>query len=454
MPLRRIGLSFRGEGLKARTVRGTSLTVIAFGGTNVLRLAGNLILTRLLFPEAFGLMAIVQVFMSGIEMFSDVGIRSSVIRSDRGDAEAFLNTAWTMQILRGFVLWIAACALAWPAAAIYGEPLLAQLLPVVGLNAIIAGFTTTNVHSQNRHMRLGGIVGIDLLSQFLGLCLMVGLAWWLQSVWALVYGALVGNLIKLFLMHRLLPGIRNRLRLEWSSLREIISFGKYIFLSTITAFVINQSDKAILGTFVSFAALGVYNIGFFLGTTPYVLAKMVANRVIFPLYRMRHPLDSDDNRRKIFQMRRLSTLGALSAAAILAFSGPALVRFLYDPRYEAAGAIVSLIAFASVPMITFEGNMRSAMARGDSRSFFLVFLALAVVQVVLLYFGTQQFGIMGAVLSLGLAPLLTYPLRVRVLIRYRSWDAVGELGLMILGLVICGWACFVHRELIFALIEI
>lgn len=453
MPFQRIRSVFKGDGVKARTVRGTSLTLIHFGGANVLRLASNLILTRILFPEAFGLMAIVQVFMSGLEMFSDLGIKDSVIRSERGDDEVFLNTAWTLQILRGFILWLFACALALPVAAIYDAPMLAQLLPVVGLNALIAGFVTTKVFTESRRLRLGGIVTIDLTSQFVGLCVMLIFAWWLQSVWGLVIGGLFGNVFKLFVAHRFLPGVRNRLCLERSGLGEIISFGKYIFLSTITAFAINQSDKAILGAFVSLAALGIYNIGFFLGTAPYVMAKLLANRVVFPLYRMRHPLDSDANRRKIFLMRRVSILGALSFASLLAFSGPLLVQFLYDPRYVQAGAIVSLIAFASVPMITFEGNMRAVMARGDSRSFFFINLWIAMAQVVLLYFGTQAFGIFGAILSLGLAPLLTYPLRVRVLIRYRSWDALGELGLMFLGLLVCGWACFVHRDLVLTLLD-
>jgi len=453
MIFQRIKKIFEGENLKARTVRGTFLTIISFGGANGLRLASNLILTRLLFPEAFGLMAIVQVFMAGLEMFSDLGIKDCVIRSTRGDDEIFLNTAWTMQILRGCVLWLMAWALASPAAAIYNEPMLAQLLPAVGLNVFLAGFMTTNLFTEIRRLRLGRIVSIDLTSQFVGLCAIIAFAWWLQSVWALVIGAIFGSIFKLFLAHWTLPGIRNRLCLERSSVREIFSFGKFIFLSTITAFVINQSDKAILGGFISLAALGIYNIGFFLGTAPYVLARAVANSVVFPLYRMRHPLESDENRRKIFQMRRLSILGALSAAALLAFSGPWLVASLYDPRYAQAGAVVTLIAFASVPMITFEGNLRAIMARGDTRSFFIVQFWMALVQVVLVYFGTQQFGIFGAILSLGLAPLATYPLRVRVLIRYGSWDALGELGLMALGFIVCGWASFVHRDLILALLD-
>lgn len=448
MPIKRITSLFRGDGLKKRTARGTSLTLINFAGANGFRLVSNLILTRLLFPEAFGLMAVVQIFTSALAMFSDIGIKDSVIRSDRADDPNFLNTAWTAQIIRGVLLWLAACALALPVAALYSEPLLGQILPVTGLNAIIAGFMTTNFLLENRRLRLGRIVTIDLVAQLVGLCMMVFLAWWWESVWALVFGALFGSVFRVIFADWYLPGQRNRFCLERESVHEIVSFGKFIFFSTITTFAINQSDKAILSGFITFAALGIYNIGFFLGSAPYILSRMIANSVVFPLYRMSHPMDSEHNRKNVFRMRRITILGALLMAALLGFSGPALVNFLYDPRYEQAGAIVTLIAFAIVPMVVLEGNMRSAMAKGDSRAFFFINFCTAMTQVVVMYFATQRFGLIGAILTLGLAPLLTYPIRIRVLIKYRSWDAIGEIGLMLFGFALCGWACWIHMDLI------
>ena len=69
-------------------------------------LASNLILTRLLFPEAFGLMALGSVVLVGLQMFSDAGIGPSIAQSPRGDDPEFLDTAWTAQVLRGVILWL------------------------------------------------------------------------------------------------------------------------------------------------------------------------------------------------------------------------------------------------------------------------------------------------------------------------------------------------------------
>ncbi|HBB84471.1 MAG TPA: polysaccharide biosynthesis protein, partial [Sulfitobacter sp.] len=93
----------------ARALRSTSWIVLSYGGAQAIRLASNLILTRLLFPEAFGLMALIQVVIVGLTLFSDVGIGPSIAQSKRGDDRDFLNTAWTIQAIRGGCLWLAAC---------------------------------------------------------------------------------------------------------------------------------------------------------------------------------------------------------------------------------------------------------------------------------------------------------------------------------------------------------
>ena len=73
----------RGESLGARILRGSAFTLLAFGGERGLRFASNIILTRILFPEAFGMMVLVQAIIYGLEMFSDTGVNASIIQSKR-----------------------------------------------------------------------------------------------------------------------------------------------------------------------------------------------------------------------------------------------------------------------------------------------------------------------------------------------------------------------------------
>src|ERR1700677_1936056 len=87
--------------LESTAIRATFWTVMEYGCSMALRVVNSLVLTRLLMPESFGLMALVMTLIVGISMMSDIGLGPSVIRSQRGDDPVLLNTVWTLQVLRG-----------------------------------------------------------------------------------------------------------------------------------------------------------------------------------------------------------------------------------------------------------------------------------------------------------------------------------------------------------------
>lgn len=433
-----------GGNIRARAMRGSAMTILAFGGGNVLRLLSNLLLTRLLFPEVFGLMAIVQVFLGGLQMFSDIGLKTSIIQNARGDDPDFLNTAWTLQIGRGFVLWLAACAMAWPAARIYDEPMLMQLLPVVGLTALIGGFATTKTASANRHLRLGRQVGIDLAIQAAGIVIMVVLAWALRSVWALVIGTLITAVLRNILMHRMLPGVPNRFHWDTEAAREMVRFGKYIFLATAAGFLINQGDRAILGGFIPLGELGIYNVGMFMGTLPILMGRTLNNSVVQVLYRMKPPAESAANHAGIRRARRLLVLGTLAISAVMSHAGIWLIELLYDPRYHLAGPMIVLFGLSMVPLLVLNGYDGALLSNGDSRRYFQLLATTAVVQTALLFLTIPWLGVTGAILAPGLASLATYPMKNAFTARYKANDMGGDIAFLALGWAVNGLAVWLH----------
>ena len=193
------------KNLKAKAIRGSVWTMVGFGTNQLFRISSNLILSRLLVPEAFGVMSLVSVFLQGLQMCSNVGISPSIVQSKYGDNPAFLKTAWTIQIIRGTALWVASFLIAWPVSQIYDSSLLV-LLPVVGVTAFISGFNSTAIYSLERHIRIGPRVSFDVLSQILSLTIMILWALFVQrSVWALVVGAISGATVKLILSFALFP---------------------------------------------------------------------------------------------------------------------------------------------------------------------------------------------------------------------------------------------------------
>ena len=424
----------RGDSTRARVMRGTLFTLLNFGGSKVLRLASNLILTRLLFPEAFGMMALVAVFTGALEMFSDTGIKSSIIQSKRGHDAAYLNTAWTVQILRGALLWLAALALAGPAARFYEQPMLAELLPVSALTIVILGFLSTKEATANKKILLGRITAINLGCQLLGIVINVALALWLQSVWALVFGGLVASLLRVMLTHVALPGLRNRLAWDNEVFWDLFHFGKYILIGSAAGFMINQGDRAILGKFVSLSDLAVYNIGWMLASFPMAFNRLFGRRVLFPLYAEKPPGESEGNRRNIRRVRFAMTGAMLSVSLTLGLVGDWLIQTLYLPAYHLAGPVLVLVVIAGMPAIILSAYSVLLLGSGNSRNFTILLVATALIQTTLLLVGVQNYGMLGAVFAGGLATILIYPLTLFLVRQYRGWDPLHD---GIFGLIAC-----------------
>ncbi len=337
--------------LKKQAVRGVFWTVMSYGTSQVLRFGSNLLLTRLLYPEFFGLMALVNIFILGLKLFSDVGIGLSVVQNKRGEDPAFINTAWTIQVVRGFGLWLICLLIAYPVSAIYHEPQLMWMLPVVGLSTIVDGFTSTAPFTLERHLELRKLTILEISTQVVQVVVMLTWAYFSPTIWSLVAAGLVSGLVKMVWTHRLIPRYTNRFQWEQRSATEIFSFGRWIFVSTALTFLAEQADRLILGKLLSLELLGIYGIAIMLSDVPRQVALALSNRVVLPVASRLVDLPRWELRAKILKHRWRLLLVLMGAIAILAGFGDMMVDFLYDKRYGAAAWMLPILALGIWPRL-------------------------------------------------------------------------------------------------------
>jgi len=292
---------------------------------------------------------------------------------------------------------------------------------------------------------------IDFTAQIAGIAIAVALAWWWHSVWALVVSGVVSAVLALALYHLLLPEPRNRARIERRALTELVTFGKWIFLSTICGFVLQQSDKIILGKALTFEMLGIYNIGFFLASFPMLLGQMFTWRLLIPIYRELPPGESRANFAKLRRMRFAVTGGLMALTTATAIGGVWLVGLLYDDRYAMAGAVVVVMAAMQIPFIIGMTYDQAAPAAGDTRRYFLLRLAQAVAMVAMLLSGLAWGGLLGAALGYGAAMVVVYPVVVWLARHMRAWDPLHDAVMAALGLAITALAFQINAA---ALVEL
>jgi O-antigen/teichoic acid export membrane protein len=334
--------------LSSRARSGAAWTVLGFGAGQAIRLAANIVLAALLFEEAFALMAIVTAVMQGLAMFSDIGLQPSVVRSQRGDEPEFLNTAWTIQFIRGLLLFIGALALTWPMASFYSandasaEQLL-WLIPIVAFSAILDGLQSSRMLTAARQLQLARITQLELGVQLFNAVVMVGLAWYFRSVYALAVASVMTAALRTALTHIVLPGLRNRWRLERQAVREIVHFGKWIFLSTLLSFLALQIDRLAFARLFPLAEVGVYSIAASLALLVGVLVGSLQSSVVFPWYsRM---LDSGVELQEAFRRTRVPVLVlATYVTTLLIVGARPFFELAYDPRYAAGAIFLPILA--------------------------------------------------------------------------------------------------------------
>jgi O-antigen/teichoic acid export membrane protein len=402
--------------LKKLAIRGTVWTIASYGASQILRFGSNLILTRLLFPKLFGLMALVNVFILGLHLFSDIGVGPSIIQNKRGDDPAFLNTAWTLQVIRGFCLWFFCVLIAWPIAKFYSEPQLLWLIPVVGLSTIISGFSSTTLFTLNRHMAFSQLAIFELGTQLIALIVMIVWAWFSRTIWALVIGGLVSDSVRMVWSHRLIPGYSNRFAWDQKATNDLFSFGRWIFMSTAVTFVGTQADRLILGKLISFELLGVYGIAFALSSIPSQVIGALSSKVILPAVSKLAHLPRETLRAKILQNRRLLLVASALILTVLVCFGDLLIFTLYDKRYTQAAWMLPLLALGIWPNLLSETLRQCLVAVGQPSYQAYGQLFKAIYMCIGLPLGFSLTGIVGAVIVVALNDLPVY-----VVIAYGLW---------------------------------
>jgi O-antigen/teichoic acid export membrane protein len=408
--------------LRSLAFRGAAWTLAGDGGSQLIRFISNLILARLLLPDVFGIMVIIMVVQQGLAMFSDVGIHPAIVQHKRGDDQAFLDTAWTIQVLRGVGLWLATCAIAWPVVMYSKQPFLLYLLPVAGLSTVTDGLVSTKFISLERHLSIGRLTAINLGSAVFSLA--VRIAWVLLSptVWALIAGGLSQSLMRTVLSHAILPGALNRFRWDRECARELMSFGRWVFVSTLLTFIAMQLDKILFVKFIPLAMLGIYNIGSNVSRIPAETVQKIMAGVAFPAFsRLKDRQGEFSSAYRRIRAPLLAGSGAIFA--FLTLGGPVVAQVLYPALYQDAGWVIQIVAVACWFQALESTNVTTLLALGQPKWLaagnFVKIVAMAIVLPVAFY--KWQFP--GALVGMALVELPKYLFEAWLVRRHhlRGW---------------------------------
>ncbi len=326
--------------------RGGMWLGVATGAEQALRFLRNIILARILVPEDFGLMALVIAANSAFEAFTEVGVRPCVIQSRRGLEHELLNAAWWFSAVRGAGLYLVAMLSAPLVSAAYGHPELIPLLRVALVVTILNGLVSPRIHALEKEMRYGRWVIITQGSGVLSVAVAIGTGFWLENVWALVAGLVVGAFSRTALSFVFCPFVP-RLGVQKAALKEIVRFARGMLGLPVIVMIYLQLPIFAVAKFCTMEQLGMYSLAFRIAEIPRALFSRTVASVMLPAL-SRFKDDPTRLRYALTQSFHMALAMGIPIALFVAIFAKPVLTLAYGRSYAAAATALGILCVGTV----------------------------------------------------------------------------------------------------------
>ena len=398
------------DGLKARAMRGGTWLGTGSVAEQAIRFTRNMILTRMLAPNAFGAMAIVMSCSAIVGTLTDVGQRAAVIQNPRGREPEYLNAGWWMGMGRAIGMYAIIFAMGPWVARFYGNTELCALLRVALLSTVFDGAMSPRSILPQKEMKFGRWIAISNGGAICGVILTVALSFYLRDVWALAVGVASENAFRCLLSYILCPGLPS---LGWDrqAARDLYKFSRAVVGLSFLNLIFSRTDVFVLGKLYSTTTLGLYTMAVLLVQTPSGFLTTMMSQILFPTFAH---VQEDKERVNRILMTASSWLILFGLPVVVAIylCGRSLLTVLYGARYgTGAGplAVAALVVFLNVlnAAITcvFSGIGRPGLHRR-------AVTVSAVAMLIAIYPACKLFGVVGGQVAALLAIILSYLLQV------------------------------------------
>jgi len=429
---------------RRRIAKATLWTIAGYAVSIVIRLGSSLVMTRLLAPEMFGLMALSMAIIQGLAMVSDLGLQQLAVSSKNFEDREFKQTLWTVQFARGGVIFVSMLLVATAllvaghyygaSGSVYFDPMFPAVLAALAFGPLLASLEPAAMLGLARQMNARVMVKLEVSVQLFSLLSMIAIAQLSPTVWALVAGSLSGTLFRLFIAYRMFPGEWPRFHISKAPFAEIFRFGKWLTIASALGFTAMSGDRLLLGMLVPAQVLGLYAIAHLLVSAVEQGLNKVINAVAFPVL-------SDTFRNKPERFRTVYYRLLVPIASLMWFSAfflfqvaPIIVRLMYDQRYEKAAEIFSWLSLLLLS-IPARLALQALMTTGDVKSTAMAAAVRTVVSLGGVWLLYPKFGISGAAIAAVLGSMIIFPLVYKQLFSKGILRLELELGPMLAGVL-------------------
>lgn len=409
--------------ITGQLVKGSAWLSAARAVVNALSVLSTVLLARWLVPADFGLVALATTMMAIVSSVTELSLSSALVRH-AAPTRSHFDAAWTLNALRGSVLGALFALSGIPAAALYGDARLVEVMAVMGFGLFLSGLPNPRSIMLQRDLIFWQEFALNVSQKIVGVAVSIGIAYYYRSYWALLIGVLAMQVTNVVVSYTILPF---RPRFCFDHVKELLSFSLWLTAGQIVNTLNWRFDHLLIGKGLSITALGHYTVGSNLSQIPTRETTAPLTRVIFPGFsRIR-----GDRQRLAAAYQRAQafvTAVALPAGIGTALLAEPLVRLSMGDQWQPV--IFVLQVLAAVFALQTLGSLSEPlyMAHGETRLLFVRNLQMFAIRVPLIVAGMLLGGLKGVVIARVISGLVSIYFGMRLVRRLTGLKLYAQLA--------------------------
>ncbi len=389
------------QSLGKRVAKGAAWMVLKRLAFKGIGLFSTLILVRLLAPEAFGLAAIASTAYDTLNTISELSFALALVKMKAPTREQY-DSAWTLIVLRGFLIGgMIYLSAPWIAEAMR-EPRLIPITQVMALYPVIWGFENIGLIDFQRDLRFDRLFYYDVLGKVAGFIFVIPAALILHNAWAVVLGTIVPKIVQVpasYIMHPYRP------RISFKAGGELLGFSKWLFATNILTLANQYLITILIGRIGGAGPVGLFRTAEQIGILP---VSEVAAPIRGPMYAGYAKVLHDRERlcRHVIDGLSLTLMIITPLSIGIALVAKLVEQVALGAEWVGAAAFIQVCAFYALFEGIGEFTHNVYVVQDRQRRFVAIMTLTVVIRVALVIWAGFAYGVLWAAIMFAITSFL------------------------------------------------
>lgn len=436
--------------LKKKTVKGLFWSSITLFFTRGIGFLCNIILSRILFPEDFGIVALSFMTVNILYMFQELGMGNALIYEKENTKKA-ANVCFYLTIVNSIVLCILLYFTAPFIAVFFKEVRLACVLRFLIIPLFISSLAVTPQNLINKNMEFKKNFYPELISNFAYIFIALMLAWKGYGYWSIIYAYISQICISTFLYFVIAKWLPT-LELNYNIFKRMFHYSKYILGTSFIVFISTNIDNAMIGRLVDSAALGYYYMAYNIANITATTVIPVVSKVSFSLF-CNIKNKEDGLKISFLKVLELTMLVVMPITVGLFIFSTHFVHTVFGERWMPIVVLIQILCWLG--LLRTLGSCSSVIFNsiGKTNLLFITNFIFTALGICLMYPFTKYFKQIGTAQAVIIQSLIGMPIIFYIsikLIDIKDKELIDILKAPVIGSICLGVIGYLLKKMIFS----